>query len=53
MGPGLHMRLSNPLRYIIYNFDVDSDRVKPEHKPWLLVKISPVIRAGGSAMLIG
>src|ERR1700736_4206073 len=52
-GPGKTEKRVNPPSLLLFNFDVDVDRLKPEHTAFLRAEAVPKLRAGGSVRVIG
>ena len=52
-GPGRMERRSHPPGILLYNFDVDAARLKPEHEKVLRADVAPTLRSGGSLSIIG
>jgi hypothetical protein len=52
-GPGRNEKRANPPSLLLFNFDVDGDRLKPEHMTFLRLEALPTLRASGSVRVIG
>jgi hypothetical protein len=52
-GPGKTEKRTNPPSLMLFNFDVDGDTLKEEHKAFLRTEALPVLRSGGSVSVIG
>ncbi|PID42549.1 MAG: hypothetical protein CSB48_10070 [Proteobacteria bacterium] len=52
-GPGRTERRNSPKSLLLYNFDINGDRLKPEHEAFLRKEVVPVLQRGGSVSLVG
>src|SRR5205085_1365079 len=52
-GKGKTEKRANPASLLLFNFDIDGDKLKEEHKAFLRVEAVPAIRAGSSISVIG
>jgi hypothetical protein len=52
-GPGRARRRPTPPSLLLYNFDIDGDRLKPEHEAFLMSEVVPTLRNGGSITIVG
>ena len=52
-GPGKVEVRTNPLSLLLFNFDIDGEAIKEEHKAFLRKEALPTLRAGGSVSVIG
>lgn len=52
-GPGRTERRSQPQGILLFNFDIDGARLKPEHETVLRADVAPTLRSGGSLSLVG
>jgi hypothetical protein len=43
----------NPPSILLYNFDVNGDHLKPEHRAFLATRVVPALRKGGSVSIVG
>lgn len=52
-GPGKTEKRANPPSLMLFNFDIDGDTLKEEHKTFLRAEALPILRSGGSVSVIG
>jgi hypothetical protein len=55
-GPGrilLDSQDKNKVTAVLYNFDIAKHELKPEHADWLRRNVVPLLRAGGSMVILG
>lgn len=52
-GPGKTERRTSPPSLMLFNFDIDGDTLKEEHKTFLRMEAVVILRAGGSLRVIG
>jgi hypothetical protein len=52
-GPGRIEQSEHPSRIMLFNFDIDADRLKPEHERALRLSVIPKLRNGGSVSIVG
>lgn len=52
-GLGKTEKRATPPSLMLYNFDIDGDKLKDQHKIFLRVEAFPTLRAGGSVSIIG
>lgn len=52
-GRGRWERRAKPSSILVYNFDIDSDFLKHEHRVGLLEGVAPALKAGGRVSVVG
>ncbi len=52
-GPGRTEHRANPASLMLYNYDVDGSRMKPEHEAELRHSVIPKLNVGGSVSIVG
>jgi|SRR5215204_1046224 len=51
-GPGQVEKRSDPPSFLLFNFDIDGDSLKHEHKAFLHLEVLPTLRAGGHTVSV-
>jgi hypothetical protein len=52
-GPGQIEQTEHPSRLMLFNFDIDGARLKPEHERALRTAVIPKLQTGGSVSIVG
>jgi len=52
-GPGKVEKRTNPPSLLLFNFDIDGDQLKSEHKKFIIAEALPRMRAGATVRVIG